>query len=244
MTQVDEQAEMRVLLAEYKEGRRKPVEVKLGEMPASATDDMRRVAENVRLLIGLRLTVGQDEPLPYSTSFAAELMGWGEGRPNRMRASRALGKLCDAGVILHVGELPPRAGVMHGTKLYAAPLAVGAGAVESEPVEVKPIVPFEPEHEVDDDGLVGDAVLAIERGESGVASGDRAALDHEADGNDASGDDASVPCPDPLRCRYRWRHASGPWSCEFNHPQVRSEEIGAPARRESPGAWPKERMSR
>lgn len=25
-------------------------------------------------------------------------------------------------------------------------------------------------------------------------------------------------CADPSRCEYRWRHASGPWTCPFNHP--------------------------
>lgn len=38
--------------------------------------------------------------------------------------------------------------------------------------------------------------------------------------------DAGPPrdtCPDPMRCEYRWRHASGPWSCEANHPQTAHE---------------------
>jgi hypothetical protein len=26
-------------------------------------------------------------------------------------------------------------------------------------------------------------------------------------------------CPDPSRCEHRWRHASGPWTCEANHPR-------------------------
>jgi hypothetical protein len=25
-------------------------------------------------------------------------------------------------------------------------------------------------------------------------------------------------CPDPQRCEYRWRHASGPWTCAYKHP--------------------------
>lgn len=28
------------------------------------------------------------------------------------------------------------------------------------------------------------------------------------------------PCPDPLRCAYRWRFASGPWACYSNHPHA------------------------
>jgi hypothetical protein len=27
------------------------------------------------------------------------------------------------------------------------------------------------------------------------------------------------PCPDPTSCRYRGRHATGPWSCAHNHPR-------------------------
>jgi hypothetical protein len=35
------------------------------------------------------------------------------------------------------------------------------------------------------------------------------------------------PCPDPSRCEYRHRHASGPWTCEFNDPRVMSESEAA-----------------
>ena len=31
-------------------------------------------------------------------------------------------------------------------------------------------------------------------------------------------DDPSVPCEDPDNCRFRNRHASGPWDCAYNHP--------------------------
>jgi hypothetical protein len=259
MTQVDgaEEAELRRLLVRHDEGRLKPAEVELGEMPASATGDMRRLAEDVCLLIGLRLAVGQDEPLPYATSFAIERMGWDD----RTRASRAFRKLCDAEVVRHVGAMPPRAGKKHGTKMYAAPLVAGAGAVEGEPVGVEAVdvrAEVQPAGEVGDEQLVGHAVggsgdgtlpqlgrpdeAAVERE---VASGDAAGTVHAAtDGNDATGGgDPSVPCPDPLCCRYRWRHAAGPWTCEFNHPMrprvsVRSRHISAPARQEPPGAWP------
>ena len=26
------------------------------------------------------------------------------------------------------------------------------------------------------------------------------------------------PCPDPERCRHRWRYPTGPWTCAANHP--------------------------
>jgi hypothetical protein len=35
------------------------------------------------------------------------------------------------------------------------------------------------------------------------------------------------PCPDPSSCRYRMRHAAGPWSCEFNHPRAAQSVGGA-----------------
>jgi hypothetical protein len=35
------------------------------------------------------------------------------------------------------------------------------------------------------------------------------------------------PCPDPNHCRYRWRHASGPWTCEYNHPRAEPESEAA-----------------
>ena len=37
------------------------------------------------------------------------------------------------------------------------------------------------------------------------------------------------PCPDPNRCRHYMRHASGPWTCEFNHPRVAAKEVEAAA---------------
>ena len=30
---------------------------------------------------------------------------------------------------------------------------------------------------------------------------------------------AGGPCADPTTCQYRGRHATGPWSCEHNHPR-------------------------
>lgn len=36
-------------------------------------------------------------------------------------------------------------------------------------------------------------------------------------------DDPAIPCEDPSNCRFRNRHASGPWACEFNHPTPTDE---------------------
>ncbi|MEA2199444.1 MAG: hypothetical protein QOI89_40 [Solirubrobacteraceae bacterium] len=31
-------------------------------------------------------------------------------------------------------------------------------------------------------------------------------------------------CPDPTHCEHRWRHATGPWSCAYNHPRQGSRQ--------------------
>jgi hypothetical protein len=93
-----------------------PVAVKLGEIPPTATAAMRRVAEDIRLLLGLRLAVSEDRPLPYSTRFCAKRC---ELRDHR-EASRVLAQLEKAGVVKCAGAMKPR-GMPFGTKLYRAP---------------------------------------------------------------------------------------------------------------------------
>jgi hypothetical protein len=88
----------------------------LGELPADAIPAMRRVAEDIRLLIGLRLAVSEDRPLPYSTRFCAERCGL----RHHTQASRVLRQLERVGVIVSAGAMPPR-GKGDGTKLYRAP---------------------------------------------------------------------------------------------------------------------------
>jgi len=176
--------ELYLLLADYREGRLDPAEVRLGDLPEDATDDMRKVAGCVNLLIGLRRSAGEDRPLPFSERFAAAQLGWGE---NRLRARRAIKALCDAGVI-RCDEPLPRRGQPYGTKTYAEPLLASAGAVERESVEVEPVVPFEPEHELTDDGVVGGAVFA-ERRHPSFASGDGTDISHLTNGIGESGGD-------------------------------------------------------
>src|SRR5258708_11540350 len=102
---------MHELLADHEAGRLTPAEVRLGEMPANATDDMRRVADDMRTLMGVRLAAGDDRPLPYATTWAAKRLGWGS---NHRRANRAIHRLCDAGVVCFAGSLPGRG--THGAK--------------------------------------------------------------------------------------------------------------------------------
>jgi hypothetical protein len=90
--------------------------VALGELPAGASRAMHEVAADIRLLIGLRLAVDEDRPLPYSTRFCAERCGLHD----QAHASRVLRQLEQAGVVERAGTLDPR-GKPDGTKLYQAP---------------------------------------------------------------------------------------------------------------------------
>jgi hypothetical protein len=68
------------------------------------------------LLIGLRLAVNEERPLPYSTRFCAERCGLRDHR----QASRVLRALERVGVVECVGTLKPK-DKPDGTKLYQAP---------------------------------------------------------------------------------------------------------------------------
>jgi hypothetical protein len=111
-----EEPELLGLIRDHDAGRLEPIDVRLGELPATATPTMRRLAENIRLLIGLRLAVDEDRPLPYSTRFCAERCGL----RHHTQASRILRQLVEAGVVEPAGAMPPR-GKGDGTKLYRAP---------------------------------------------------------------------------------------------------------------------------
>src|SRR5215210_5846747 len=105
------------LLDAYKQGLLEPVDVELGSLPPHAGPVMRGIAEHMRLLMGLRRAVGDDRPLPYARSMAVDA---GLAR-DLAAASKAIGALVRAGVIEHVGALPPLRPGIDGTKLYAPP---------------------------------------------------------------------------------------------------------------------------
>ena len=117
------------LIRDNERGLLEPIEVELGDLPAVGmrapcfdggfavvTEAMHRVAADLCLLIGLRLAVNEERPLPYSTRFCAERCGLRDHR----QASRVLRALERVGVIQCVGTLKPR-GRRDGTKLYEAP---------------------------------------------------------------------------------------------------------------------------
>ena len=112
----EREPELRALIRDHARGLLEPVDVELGERPAGASPAMQTVAADIRLLLGLRLAVDDDRPLPYSARFCAERC---ELRDHG-QASRVLRALERAGVVKCVGALDPR-GKPDGTKLYAAP---------------------------------------------------------------------------------------------------------------------------
>ena len=113
------EAETYELLKRHETGLLMPHPVSLGSMPVERTESMRLVAEDIALLLGLRIAVDEDRPLMYSTRFCAWRMGWrlSSGEWDKKRASRVINKLVSAGVIRHVGDMPGS-----GTRLYAPPL--------------------------------------------------------------------------------------------------------------------------
>lgn len=166
-----------------------PRDVRLGAMPPTATTLMRRIAQDMRLRLGLRLAVDDDRPLPYATS---EAVNAGFCR-HKNEASRAIRRLVAAGVIDDAGALPPRRGVRDGTKLYAAPTktALERGAVVVEAAHRPPV---KPPREVEDEALV-DRAEPVALVNFGVpAAGDRAHAEHVGahDTDDIAGNDGAL----------------------------------------------------
>lgn len=112
-----DQPELHRLEDAHDDGRLAPVDVQLGEMPATAGPIMRAIADHMRLRMGLRLAVGDDRPLPYATSEAVRA-GLAKDKPT---ASNAINALVRARVIEYVGRLKPLQPGLDGTKLYAPP---------------------------------------------------------------------------------------------------------------------------
>lgn len=149
------------LLLAHRAGLLEPQEVRLGEL-TTATADMREIADDVRLLLGLKRAAGDSRPLAYSDSFAAARCGF-TGKPDttRKRARRALDRLLKAEVIKPGGSLEP-SGCRAGTQLYDAPPEVALPAVAG-PVEARVapevVVTGHPPAELGDDALMPDAVV-------------------------------------------------------------------------------------
>jgi hypothetical protein len=170
-----QEPELYELLRDHDEGRLVPATVELGELPDGATADMRRVADHVRLLLGIRIAAGELRPLPYAARWAARELGW---REDYKRARRAIRMLVDTGVIRYVGELEPR-GKGNGTKTYAAPLPADEG--QSGEVGFEAVGPPQPVAEQGEHRRMGRAVAAerLHR----IAAPGNAARGHGANAN-------------------------------------------------------------
>jgi len=82
----------------------------------------------MKLLIGLRLALGEDRPLPYAASLPVR-----EGVvSNKGTASNAIRQLVAFGVVRYAGRLKPRRNGLDGTKLYAPPAADPCAPAEGE----------------------------------------------------------------------------------------------------------------
>ena len=149
--------EMRVLLADWRAGRRVPVWVPLGPIPDDAPPEDRDIAEDMRVRMGLMLAVHDYGPLMYARS---EAVAAGHVH-HKMQARRAIQRLVAAGVIVEAGSLPPRSGYPDGTRLYRAPTVAAAGDVfppQSVPVEADLRRAVDQRQEVRDDAAVRRAV--------------------------------------------------------------------------------------
>jgi hypothetical protein len=109
--------ELDFLTAEWQAGELQPHPVPLGPLPSRAGEAQRRIAEHIRLLLGLRVTSGEVRPLPYPADLAVRA-GVAADKRN---ASRALRALVRHGVLIDAGTLPPLPPHRDGTKTYAPP---------------------------------------------------------------------------------------------------------------------------
>ena len=125
---------------QHRAGQLRPERVVLGplpdEAPGASVEDMRRIAEDMRLLFGLHRAVGEFRPMPYSARFAAGRMGWPNGH---RRSNKVICALVKAHTIDRLPDLQPSRGQPRGTAVYAPPLraiaADGTDEFETVPVE-------------------------------------------------------------------------------------------------------------
>lgn len=149
--------DLATLEAEWKRGEREVTRVELGEMPDSATGDMRKVAADVAFLLGLFTSDGETRPMPYSARFGAERTGL-----DKMRVCRALKALVDARVLSRPRLLRAKNDQPRGTAVYAAPVLQDPDS--ARPVEVAGNDPVD----------VGGEVLGLD---PTVVEGDELAVD-------------------------------------------------------------------
>jgi hypothetical protein len=171
-------------------------------MPDDATPDMRRIAEDIRLLLGLSGSAGEWRAMPYACTWAAERMGW--GRQAFRRANDAIRALERAGVIRCANRCSQREKTKSPTKCYLPPLAGGVREPESRPEEVvendsiavertrggasKPAVELADQVTMDGAEPVAEDVRVVATGDDA-----RDTIGHAEDDNGAIGRQRSLP---------------------------------------------------
>ncbi len=95
--------EVEELLLKHAAGEWAPLPVPMPSLPPAATPAVRLVGEFYATVRGLRLSVGQDEPVPFAVR-------WVQGHTGlpRESVSRALKQLVEAGVLVRAEALPAR----------------------------------------------------------------------------------------------------------------------------------------
>lgn len=162
------------LLADHARGALRPVPVQLpDDLPSACAE----VAEFVGLVVGLRLSCGDDRPAPLGREWVAAHVGLSPSA-----TGRALTYLARRGWLTREGNMPARRPGRRGTALYGiagytapggsdgmpvAGLEPGPVAVEAQDVGA-PGPAVEPAREVIDEPRVGDAVR---RGAAGTLDG-------------------------------------------------------------------------
>lgn len=162
------------LLADHARGALRPVPVQLpDDLPSACA----KVAEFVALVVGLRLSCGDDRPAPLGREWVADHVGLSPAT-----TERALHYLDRRGWLTREGNMPARRPGRRGTALYGiagytapggsdgmpvAGLEPGPVAVEAQEVGA-PGPAVEPADEVIDEPRVGDAVR---RGAAGTLDG-------------------------------------------------------------------------
>ncbi len=100
------------LLTRHANGQLEPVLVELVR-PAQARAVSHRVADDLELIFGLLLAVGDTRPAIYAGGWAAKRLGLKPGP-----VAWALRSFTSAGTIRHVGSLPSLDGFREGPRLY------------------------------------------------------------------------------------------------------------------------------
>jgi hypothetical protein len=256
-----EQTYMAALLADHERGAINPEPVAL-DLPTGTPSTVARVADDVALLIGLRLAVGDSRPLPYAVRWRARDLGLSPAT-----VGRALVSLVSIGALDRGEPMPPLPGRSKGTATYLPPNlgdahggsdGVPVSRLEARPVAVEaervgaPGLAVEPTPELPHKPGVRDAVGG-RAGLHRVLAPERGTEDHPTVGHVGSVGHAPTPYAWPTTsylldraladARPGTRNATGLWlACQLRDhgtPELEADAVlAAYAGRVPPGSHP------